>query len=332
MKKKYELVKSDTIKVSGHKLYRIKSLIDFGYVKKGGLGGYIEDYRNLSQEGNCWVYDNAMVYEDAIVKENSSIHDNAKIYGHARIYGNAEIGNKAEVYDSAEVLDFARVFDYAKVHGNARVSGNAVIQDCAEVFDYAVIYDESIVDDSAKVYGVSIVKGSAEIYGEAKVYGMARVSGHANVCGNAEVFGDAEIYGYANIYGNAKIYNEETICRGSINKPLDDIKYSLAVQLGVLPDTNGYVTLYKKVMKISDSKFHSLFDTDFIYEIGKIAKVKNPDERNIACSSGIHLSTPLYWHYGDTIIECKVHINDIITVQRGKVRCRKCKVIREVNI
>ena len=67
MKKKYELLKNDTIDVNGHTLYRIKALKDFGNVKKGDLGGYIEKEDNLRHYGNCWVYNDAKVYEDAIV-------------------------------------------------------------------------------------------------------------------------------------------------------------------------------------------------------------------------------------------------------------------------
>ena len=42
MEKKYELVKEDSIEVGGSTLYRIKALRDFGIVKAGDLGGYIQ--------------------------------------------------------------------------------------------------------------------------------------------------------------------------------------------------------------------------------------------------------------------------------------------------
>ena len=56
--KKYELT-DETIEVYGTALHRIKALKDFGNVKKGELGGYVESEHNLSQEGNCWVCGNA---------------------------------------------------------------------------------------------------------------------------------------------------------------------------------------------------------------------------------------------------------------------------------
>ncbi len=55
MNKKYELLRDDTLKVFGIKLYRIRALESFADVKKGALGGYVESERNLSHEGNCWV-------------------------------------------------------------------------------------------------------------------------------------------------------------------------------------------------------------------------------------------------------------------------------------
>ena len=75
--KKFELT-TDFITVFGIKLFRIKSLISFGNVKEGELGGYVEKEENLSHEGNAWVYGNARVYGDAMVS------------GNARVYGDAD--------------------------------------------------------------------------------------------------------------------------------------------------------------------------------------------------------------------------------------------------
>ena len=42
-------------------LYQIRALKDFGNVKVGDLGGWIEKEANLSQQGNAWVSGNALV-------------------------------------------------------------------------------------------------------------------------------------------------------------------------------------------------------------------------------------------------------------------------------
>lgn len=51
MEKKYELTE-DTLEIDGHILHRIKALKDFGDVKKGDLGGFVEKESNLAQEGD----------------------------------------------------------------------------------------------------------------------------------------------------------------------------------------------------------------------------------------------------------------------------------------
>ena len=67
--KKYELLKDDAVRYFGRTLYRIKATTDFGDVKKGELGGYIEKEKNLSHLGDAWVSGNARVSGDATVSE-----------------------------------------------------------------------------------------------------------------------------------------------------------------------------------------------------------------------------------------------------------------------
>ena len=66
--KKYEMT-SNTKEFSGHKLFQIKALKNFGSIKAGDLGGYIEKEENLSHDGRAWVYNNAKVYDNAEVYE-----------------------------------------------------------------------------------------------------------------------------------------------------------------------------------------------------------------------------------------------------------------------
>jgi hypothetical protein len=99
----------------------------------------------------------------------------------------------------------------------------------------------------------------------------------------------------------------------------------------VIPDEKGFVTLYKRVNKIDDTTFKSCYDASFVYKIGEYATVDDADTSNASCSSGIHVSHPNYWSEGDALIACQVHIDDIITIQAGKVRCKRVKVLSEVK-
>ena len=85
MEKKYELLKNDFVEVNNTKLYRIKALRDFGIVKKGDIGGYIQKEENLSHN------ENAQVYGDAWVSGNARVFENACVYGNAHVSGNAWI-------------------------------------------------------------------------------------------------------------------------------------------------------------------------------------------------------------------------------------------------
>lgn len=98
--KKYEFT-DDTTTFRNVVLCRIRALKDFGDVKAGELGGYIEKEENLSQEGNAWVYGNAWVCDNAKVYGNAWVYGDAKVYGDAEVYGNA---------DYATVKGFGREF------------------------------------------------------------------------------------------------------------------------------------------------------------------------------------------------------------------------------
>ena len=77
--KKYELLKDDAITSFGRTLYRIKATTDFGDVKKGELGGYIEKEENLSHLGNAWVSGNALVSGNAWVSDDAWVSGNARV-------------------------------------------------------------------------------------------------------------------------------------------------------------------------------------------------------------------------------------------------------------
>ena len=66
-RKKYKLLKRYSINYDGHTLYKIKYLKDFidcrGItIKKGTLGGYVENYDILDQNGNACILGGAKEY------------------------------------------------------------------------------------------------------------------------------------------------------------------------------------------------------------------------------------------------------------------------------
>lgn len=104
-------------------MYRIIALKDFADVKKGDIGGFIKSENNLSQEGNCWIYDNAEVMDNALVQGNARIVSNAMISRNAFINENAIVGGHAKVSDNAEIYGHAYVGDNAEAVGFSLIGG-----------------------------------------------------------------------------------------------------------------------------------------------------------------------------------------------------------------
>lgn len=84
--KKYELT---DIKHPTLELHRIRALIDIPSigVKAGDLGGYVEGEHNLSQDGDCWIF------------------DDARVTGQGRITGRVRVTGRAWVFGPLSVAD-----------------------------------------------------------------------------------------------------------------------------------------------------------------------------------------------------------------------------------
>ena len=97
--KKYELT-SETKVFDGVELHRIKALKSFGRVEKGELGGWIESEKNLSQDGDAWVFDNTKV------GGNATVCGDATVGWNATVCGNATINEDANVRETADFIVF----------------------------------------------------------------------------------------------------------------------------------------------------------------------------------------------------------------------------------
>ena len=56
-------------------LHRIRAVEEFGLVKVGDLGGWIEKEENLSHEGKAWVRGDAKVFGNVLVRGNAEVYD-----------------------------------------------------------------------------------------------------------------------------------------------------------------------------------------------------------------------------------------------------------------
>jgi len=195
---------------SEFKIYRIRALKDFGDVKAGDLGGYIQTEKNLSHFGNCWIYDEAKAFDNAMIK------DNAKIYGLVRVGDNAIVSDDAIVRSENMIITNNAIVEHrTEVSGNGFISGDARIQGRARVNgEWVVIEGRAVVTGFAKVYGRATLDDRvficehAEVFGDAKMFGNAQASGNAKIYGSARIFGNSRVKEYSKVYGNSVLKND----------------------------------------------------------------------------------------------------------------------------
>ena len=210
MKKKYKLI-DEIIDFEGRKLYRIEALKDFSNVKKGDRGGFVESEDNLSQDGDCWIHDDARVHSNAKICDNAIIYgyakvcDNAIIYGDARVFGNVQVCDNARVFDNAKILGNTIVYNKAKIFGNASIFDNAVVCNNTEIYDNAVICDNTMICDNAKVYGKAIVRGDSEICDDAIICGNANIF-NADINRNAKVASTSDYIVFKNWWSSGRYF------------------------------------------------------------------------------------------------------------------------------
>lgn len=193
MNKKYELT-NESIEYINRTLYRIRALRDFGDVKAGDLGGFVESERNLSHDGDCWIYDDAIAMDMSHVRTNARMRHESIAGGHSEIFWCAELRENTIVTDSA------------KIGGNAVVGGNSVVG------------------------GTTVVEWRATVGGYAHLLGDTRLHWLANVFSNKHfitISGIGLDRGTLSAYvcSNGKIGVSTSCFRGYIDEFIDEMKH-----------------------------------------------------------------------------------------------------------
>ena len=177
---KYKLIPD---KENPQEYYQLVALRNFGDVRANEVGGRVSGEYNLSQKGNCWIYD------------GMTVTGNARVEGDARVLPSTFMGithnnvvcRNALIKDNAVVVG-GYVCDNAVVCGNAHLENAIVKKDAriegrASVF-YSTVSDKAVVGENASVGVYSEIAGNASVKGYASVKGV-NVTGNAKIDGNA---------------------------------------------------------------------------------------------------------------------------------------------------
>lgn len=217
------------------RLRQIRSLIDFGDVKAGQLGGWIENENSLSQRGKCWVYGTeCLVYGDSRVDDDAQIHGESTLCHQANVYGaaiveNSLISGECRIFDNARVQSGSQVIavrgltaardQILQIYGNSRVNASRIVHQ-AQIYGEAIVTN-AFIEHRAEVFGNARLEGNEEnniwICDCARIFDDARIvagSGEdqiptirysSQVYGNAVIEGDCVLKHQVHIFGNATL-------------------------------------------------------------------------------------------------------------------------------
>ena len=226
--------------------------------------------------------------------------------------GSVSDNNTLSQYGSCWINCNARVID-------SKVSDNAVVSENSYVYDGCIISNNATVSGNSCVSS-SIIQGYSCITDSAKV--------NESYIGDYSVIKDMAFVSNSRVF-NGKVCEEQSVYNVTVNDDLSiNLIESIRCQTGLIP-INGKVIAYKQVNK----NLHSFYDDKFEYEINKTIVARHSDTKtNKSCSGGLHFSNANCW--SDVIMPkesvflmAEIDLNDIITVQRGKIRCTKAKIL-----
>lgn len=180
MNKKYELT-DETIKYNGVKLYRIRALRNFGDVRKGDLGGFVESENNLSHKDNCWIYDNGKVMGHGEVLSNAKVFDYGEVRDHGKVLGDGKIFGHGIVKDYGSVWCNGVVLGHGEVSGHGEISHDGLVADNGKVTDWGNVWGNGKVLDNGEVSDYGLILGYGTVAGNGVLGDCAVINGEAVV-------------------------------------------------------------------------------------------------------------------------------------------------------
>jgi carbonic anhydrase/acetyltransferase-like protein (isoleucine patch superfamily) len=222
------------------RLWQIRALRDFSDVKAGQAGGWVENEANLSQQGDCWIYDSqSYVFGGSDVTDAARIRGASTLCHQAHVAGNAVVENslisgECFVRDKARVLNGSQVIavrgltadrdQLLQIYGNAVVSASRVVHQ-AQIYGDAVV-SNAFIEHRAEVFGHAVLEGNEDnnvwICDCARVFDNARIVAGAGedqiptIRYSSQVYGNAVIEGDCVLKHHVRIFDDATLIGGPV--------------------------------------------------------------------------------------------------------------------
>ena len=165
MNKKYEMT-NITMEFEERTLYRVRALKNFRNVKAGDLGGWVSGKHNLSQEGDCWIYDEAKCMDNARMYHNSAMYNNAVMCDFSEMHGCSEMHNYSAMLDNSRMYNCSAMYDNSRMYNDSKMYNNSRMFDNSAMYNNAVMLDNSKMFENSRMYRDSRLKNKEKLCGK----------------------------------------------------------------------------------------------------------------------------------------------------------------------
>ena len=163
--RKYEMT-NITMEFEERTLYRIRALKNFRNVKAGDLGGWVSGKHNLSQEGDCWIYDEAKCMDNARMYHNSVMYNNAVMCDFSEMHGCSEMHNYSAMLDNSRMYNCSAMYDNSRMYNDSKMYNNSRMFDNSAMYNNAVMLDNSKMFENSRMYRDSRLKNKEKLCGK----------------------------------------------------------------------------------------------------------------------------------------------------------------------
>lgn len=163
--RKYEMT-NITMEFEERTLYRIRALKNFRNVKAGDLGGWVSDKYNLSQEGECWIYDEAKCMDNARMYHNSAMYNNSVMCDFSEMHGCSEMHNYSAMCDNSRMYNCSAMYDNSRIYNDSKMYNNSRMFDNSAMYNNAVMLDNSKMFENSRMYRDSRLKNKEKLCGK----------------------------------------------------------------------------------------------------------------------------------------------------------------------
>ncbi|HEX4502488.1 MAG TPA: YdcK family protein [Scandinavium sp.] len=218
-------------------LWQLIAVRDFADVTAGSAGGWVDEESALSQQGDCWIYD-----------ENSVVFAGVKVTGNARVTQPCTLSHGVIVEDDVWI-------DHATLSHHARISDNVTIQRSRVRGECHIFGDARILNECDIIAAIGLTPDKTQ---HLQIYDRATVS-RSRIVHQAQIYGEAivdqafiehraEVFDSALIQGNeennvwvcdcAKVYGNARVVAGSDEDAIPTLRYSSQVAENAVVEGN----------------------------------------------------------------------------------------------